>query len=107
MHGGEIPFVFGTGEKVSPYKEIFMPEDTTMSQRVMSYWYAFAATGKPEPASEPAWPVTDAQHDQTMIFGETIAAQPDFMGKQVQAYLVVLNELLKNNVNFWVVVFSP
>jgi para-nitrobenzyl esterase len=107
MHGGEIPFVFGTGEKVSPYKEIFIPEDTAMSQRVMSYWYAFAATGKPEPASEPAWPVTDAQHDQTMIFGETISAQPDFMGKQVQAYLVVLNELLKNNVNFWVVVFSP
>ncbi len=32
------------------------------------YWVAFAKTGKPDPAGEPAWPAYDARNDQIMDF---------------------------------------
>lgn len=101
-HGFEIMFVFGTYELLVP-KGMFTPADVDMSRRVIDYWYTFAHTGKPEPADEPAWPATDGRNNQTMVFGETIAAQPDFKTEQLNAY----TGMLKNNRDFWAVVDAP
>lgn len=99
-HAGELAFVFGTSELMTPLKGVFTPEDVDMSRRVMDYWVTFAKTGNPTPTGQPEWIATDAQHNQTMVFGETIATQPDWMRKQTDVYLPVFKELLKNNTDF-------
>jgi para-nitrobenzyl esterase len=99
-HAGELAFVFGTSELITPLKGVFTPEDVDMSRRVMDYWVTFAKTGNPTPTGQPEWIATDAQHNQTMVFGETIATQPDWMRKQTDVYLPVFKELLKNNTDF-------
>ena len=40
-------------------------------------WAAFARTGNPNHADMPQWPAFDAEHYQTMMFGETVRVQND------------------------------
>jgi para-nitrobenzyl esterase len=105
-HAGELSFVFGSSELIPSLKGVFTPEDVDMSRRVMGYWVTFAKTGVPTPTGEPEWKATDAAQNQTMVFGETIATQPDWMGKQTGVYLPILKELLKNKADFMVLLLQ-
>jgi carboxylesterase type B len=98
-HGGELPFVFGTE---TPSFGAFTPADWEMSGRVMDYWYAFALTGTPEPVGAPTWLPTSAGNDQTMMFGEKIEMQPDFLRKQTDGLLV----FLQSPISAWLLMYS-
>jgi para-nitrobenzyl esterase len=65
-HAAEIPFVFDTVR--AHYGTQTSAADEAMAHEVQSYWVAFARTGRPDPAGEPAWPRYDARSDRLMNF---------------------------------------
>ena len=89
-HGGEIAFVLGTGDLSSRTKDTFTDDDRAMSNRVGDYWITFARSGQPAPAGQPAWPRDGIDNAQTMIFGETVGAQKDFMKARLNAFIELL-----------------
>ena len=66
LHATEIPFAFDTVS--ARYGKDTTPADEAAAKAMHKYWVAFAKTGKPEPAGEPAWPTYDAKTDQIMDF---------------------------------------
>ena len=56
-HATEIPFVFDTVS--ARYGKDLTAADEAAARTMHKYWVAFARTGKPEPAGEPAWPTYD------------------------------------------------
>lgn len=92
-HGGEIVFVFGTGDIAPESREIFTDADREMSRRVGDYWFTFAQTSKPAPAGEPEWAQADSKNDTTMEFGETISLQTNLMRARLNVFIGLLNIL--------------
>lgn len=88
-HGGEIPFVFGTGD--IEYKDQFTDADRAISKAVGDYWFEFARSGTPTAEGQPDWLQTSRANDQTMEFGETIALQKNFMRTRLDVYIGLLN----------------
>jgi len=66
LHATEIPFAFDTVS--ARYGKDTTPADEAAAKAMHKYWVAFAKTGKPEPAGEPAWPAYNAKTDQIMDF---------------------------------------
>lgn len=62
FHAEELPYLFGTFERVGPYwpKPPETPEETSTSETLMDYWISFMRTGKPEAANAPVWPAYDS-----------------------------------------------
>lgn len=65
-HAAEIPFVFDTVR--AHYGAQTSVADERMAREVQSYWVAFARTGRPDPAGEPAWPRYEQRSDRLMNF---------------------------------------
>jgi para-nitrobenzyl esterase len=65
-HASEIPFVFDT--VAAHYGKQTSRADAAMAHAVHAYWVAFARTGRPDPAGEPAWPQYRAGTDRLMNF---------------------------------------
>lgn len=65
-HATEIPFVFDTVQ--AHYGDQTSAADETMAREMQSYWVAFARTGRPDPAGEPAWPLYEQRSDRLMNF---------------------------------------
>jgi para-nitrobenzyl esterase len=90
-HGGEIVFVFGTGDRAPQYQDLFTDADRAMAQRVGDYWYAFARNSKPDAANEPAWVSSTPANDTVLEFGETLAPQTHFMHARLNVFVGLLN----------------
>jgi len=76
LHATEIPFVFATVK--AKYEAQASPEDTAMADAANAYWAAFAASGTPSAAGQPAWPRYTAATDLIMDFTAAgPAAKPD------------------------------
>jgi para-nitrobenzyl esterase len=62
FHGSELPYVFGTSDKLPPMwpKPPATPAEAKLTDAMLDYWTSFARTGKPQAASEPAWPAFDS-----------------------------------------------
>jgi para-nitrobenzyl esterase len=59
-----------------------------MARAMHRYWVAFARTGRPDPAGEPAWPRFHARSDQLMNFTEQgPVAEPDPWRKRLDLVL--------------------
>jgi para-nitrobenzyl esterase len=67
-HAAEIPFVFDTVR--AHYGAQTSAADQTMAREIQSYWVAFARSGRPDPAGEPAWPRYEQSTDRLMNFTE-------------------------------------
>ncbi len=77
FHASELPYVFGTADKVGPYwpKIPSTPDEQALSRAMTDYWASFATTGTPTADDAPAWPpydgdaaymhFTDAPHPAT------------------------------------------
>jgi para-nitrobenzyl esterase len=65
-HATEIPFVFDTVRE--HYGSATSRADERMARQMQSYWLAFARTGRPDPAGEPAWPRYRKSTDRLMNF---------------------------------------
>lgn len=59
FHASELPYVFGTTDTTGPLwpKIPDTPEEHALSDAMIGYWASFAATGVPQAANAPAWPV--------------------------------------------------
>ena len=65
-HATEIPFVFDTVR--AHYGAQTSAADEAVAREMQSYWVAFARTGRPEPAGEPAWPRYEERSDRLINF---------------------------------------
>lgn len=65
-HASEIPYVFDTVR--AHYGRRTSAADEAMARIVHAYWVAFAKTGRPDPAGEPAWPAYHASTDRLLNF---------------------------------------
>ncbi len=78
-HGGEILYVMNTGDIYDATKQVFTDEDRTFSRTISNYWFQFARVGVPSASGAPAWPAHRPRADRTIIFGETIWIEKNFM----------------------------
>ncbi len=86
-HGGEVTYVLDTGEIYDGTKDILTEGDRTFARQVSDYWFAFARTGKPTSQGSQAWPNHDGRQDRTMLFGETIGVQTNFMKARLNVFI--------------------
>jgi para-nitrobenzyl esterase len=97
-HGAEIVYVMDAGDIYEGTKTIFTDEARDFALRVSDYFFEFARTGKPASKGSRAWPNDRAGQDMTMLFGETIVVQPNFMKARLNTFigtLKILGPLLK------------
>lgn len=67
-HATEIPYVFDTVR--AHYGRRTSRADQVMARIMHAYWVAFAKSGRPDPAGEPAWPRYEAGTDRLLNFTE-------------------------------------
>jgi para-nitrobenzyl esterase len=86
-HGGELVFVFDTGDIAPQYKGKFTDADREMAKRVGDYWFEFAKSGEPDPEGQAEWTGASRTSDETMEFGDTIAMQKNFMRARLDVFI--------------------
>ncbi len=89
QHGAEIPYVLGTLGLVATTKDIANQQDHTVARQMSTYWLAFARTGKPAADGNPAWPSHRGRQDRTLVVGDTIKTQANFMRPRLNIFLGV------------------
>ena len=89
-HGGEIPFVMGTGGECACLPVPFTAADRAFSRQVGDYWFAFARSGKPAAANAPAWAQDSAREARTLEFGNQAVLRKDFMKARLNAFIAIL-----------------
>ncbi len=88
-HGGEIVYAMDTGDIFPGTKDIFTDEDREFARRVSDYWFEFARTGRPSSQGNPEWPNDTGRQDKTMLFGEKIEVQTNFMKTRLNIFIGV------------------
>ena len=71
FHGIELPYVFGQAAMLG----VADPVDVQLSERIMDYWVAFAATGSPEVAGGVTWPAYEVAEGRYLELGYTISVK--------------------------------
>jgi para-nitrobenzyl esterase len=75
FHGLEIGYVFG-GPRMFGMEQIeYEAEDRALSEMMMDYWTAFAATGDPNGPGRPHWPVYDPASDEHLELGSEVTVK--------------------------------
>ena len=75
-HASEVPYVFDTVK--ARYGTALTPADEAMAKAIIDRCVAFARTGKPDIAGEPAWKPFDPQHELIYNFTDkNLLAEPD------------------------------
>jgi para-nitrobenzyl esterase len=92
-HGGEIAFVLGTLDETPAYRDIHTPADDRMAERMNAYWLAFARTGRPEPAGEPAWLSSTRRQSRTMEFSDQPELRNRFHDRRLTMLIGVIRIL--------------
>jgi para-nitrobenzyl esterase len=84
-HAAELGYVFGTLTP-PPRGGSLRPEDTKMSDLMMSYWTNFAKTGDPNGAGLPSWPAFGKSEEPVMFFDANPSARPVPNKPQLEAF---------------------
>jgi para-nitrobenzyl esterase len=72
FHSGELPYVF---DNLALLERPWTARDRALAGAVSSYWIQFAATGRPEGPSLPAWPRYVPGSFNFMVFGAAAAVR--------------------------------
>jgi para-nitrobenzyl esterase len=88
-HGAEIAYFLNTIDIFEGTKDIVTAEDREFARRTSDYVFEFARTGKPAASDSPAWPSHRARLDKTLVLGETITVQSNFMRTRLNIFLGV------------------
>lgn len=78
-HGGEVPFLFETLDKVPAPPGMIAEADRAMAHKAHSCWVAFAKTGAPTCEGGPAWPPYTPTGDATLVFDASPHVETGFM----------------------------
>ena len=89
-HGGEIPFVMGTGSECGCLPVPFTAADRAFSRQVGDYWFAFARSGKPAAPNAPAWAQDSVREARALEFGNQVVLRKDFMKQRLNAFIAIL-----------------
>ncbi len=89
-HGNEIPFVMGTGGDCACLVVPFTAADRRFSRQVGDYWFAFARSGRPDPANAPVWTQDGVREARTLEFGDETTLRKDFMKARLNAFIAIL-----------------
>ena len=89
-HGGEIPFVMGTGGDCGCLSVPFTAADRAFSRQVGDYWFAFARTGRPAAVNAPAWTQDGVREARVLEFGDQVVLRKDFMKARLNAFIAIL-----------------
>ena len=73
FHGAEIPYDFGTLDKLD---RPWTATDRKLSATMIGYWSRFVKSGDPNGAGAPKWPAFNAAAPSTMRLGESTAPRP-------------------------------
>lgn len=73
FHTGEIPYAFGTLDKLDRPWE---PIDHTISKMMMTYWKDMSSTGDPNGSSVPRWPPVSSSSPAVMRLGTNCGPMP-------------------------------
>lgn len=92
-HGADVALTMGTLDLCQCLGAPSSAQDREASQRAVTHWFDFAATGTPVPRDATAWP-RDGQRDSTLLeFGEADVVRADFMKARVNAFIGTLKLL--------------
>ncbi|MFY2764453.1 carboxylesterase/lipase family protein [Arenimonas sp. MALMAid1274] len=89
-HGGEIAFVFGTGDTCGCLAHPLTAQDRAVARQTADYWLAFARTGDPNHAGAPAWPADSVRRAVAMELASAPTARPDFMKRRLDLLITLL-----------------
>jgi len=91
-HGFEVPYLFEGDRRL-----LSTALDRRLAQRMRTYWTHFAATGDPNHALAPRWPLYQTFKDQHLELGDRITVKQglwreacDFFGRRTWAELIAL-----------------
>lgn len=68
-HAAEIPYVFGTLDRVPALRAFVSQRDRAMATMMSACWVAFAKQGQPACEHAPAWPAYNTETDELLLFG--------------------------------------
>ena len=88
-HGAEIAYFLNTVDIFEGTKDVVTPEDRALARRASDYLFEFAHSGEPASRQGPAWPSHSAGQDKTLVFGDPVAVQPNFMKARLNVFLGV------------------
>ncbi len=89
-HGGEIEYFLDTLGLSSDSGRGLSEQDHSYALAVSSYVSEFARTNRPASKAHAAWPIHSERQDKTMVFGQRIAVEGNFMRARLNAFIRVL-----------------
>jgi para-nitrobenzyl esterase len=91
VHGGEIAFVFGTGDSCGCLEQPWTARDREVAAQVGDYWTAFARSGVPRAPDGPAWTRDGTSRAYTLEIGDRTEVHARFMARRLNTYIGLLN----------------
>jgi para-nitrobenzyl esterase len=86
-HGLEIAYFLDTVDLSPDIRGTISQADRDYARHVSDYVFQFARTGRPAAAGGATWPASDSRRDVTLLFSNSIAAQPNFMKLRLNVFL--------------------
>ena len=83
-HAAELGYVFGN--LAPPPGGSLRPEDSKMSELIMTYWTNFAKTGDPNGTGLPSWPAFGKSNEAVMFLDANPGARPVPNKSQLEAF---------------------
>ena len=89
VHGGEVPYVFGTLDMCQCIGRPVQPSDRALEGRMSGRWAAFVNSHSPD--GKTMWPQDNRRPGQVLEIGERDMVRSGFMAARINTMIVALN----------------
>jgi para-nitrobenzyl esterase len=86
VHGGDVPYVFKSLDKLPTLRNKINTLDAVMASLVSAYWVQFSKTGNPNGGGRPNWPAYDAETDDLLELGDEVTVRKGFAKKKMDIF---------------------